>query len=449
MFPFKDMAVMLIKTFSYFLFNPLFWMVMVIVYFQYRRTTRMEERLFGRPLNNIWEQVIKSLVLGCGGGFLASVILLVLGLSLDRIGIEFIWPVAILLLLINPRFLCFAYAGGIVSVGVLVAKFITRSYAPAADHAFISSLLEINLTGLLILVAVLHLVESLLIYIGGHWGNSPVYFKAPTGQIVGGFSLQRFWPVPLVGMIVSLQPETSELMSGSIQMPDWWPILSTGIEPGAAETLLFLLIPVMAGLGYADLAISSTPREKSIVSGRLLSIYSIVLLAMALAAEFYPAFIVPACLFAPLGHELVVHLGHRFEFRGAARFSPPERGIMILAVYPDSEAARAGLQPEDIIEEVNGEKVENSRHLWQLIGESYFLVHLTVRRRSRVITLVLKKDGGGDTRTDKRMMGSRKESPYPRWGLIPVPDARTAIFLEMRKSKPLQKIRAYLSRRRR
>lgn len=54
MFPFKDMAVMLIKTFSYFLFNPLFWMVMVIVYFQYRRTTRMEERLFGRPLNNIW-----------------------------------------------------------------------------------------------------------------------------------------------------------------------------------------------------------------------------------------------------------------------------------------------------------------------------------------------------------------------------------------------------------
>ena len=216
MFPFKDMAVMLIKTFSYFLFNPLFWMVMVIVYFQYRRTTRMEERLFGRPLNNIWEQVIKSLVLGCGGGFLASVILLVLGLSLDRIGIEFIWPVAILLLLINPRFLCFAYAGGIVSVGVLVAKFITRSYAPAADHAFISSLLEINLTGLLILVAVLHLVESLLIYIGGHWGNSPVYFKAPTGQIVGGFSLQRFWPVPLVGMIVSLQPETSELMSGSI-----------------------------------------------------------------------------------------------------------------------------------------------------------------------------------------------------------------------------------------
>ncbi|NLZ27638.1 MAG: hypothetical protein GX887_01565, partial [Firmicutes bacterium] len=160
MFPFGDMIMMLIRTFFYFLFNPLFWLVMVIVYFQYRRTARMEERLFGKPLNNIWEQVAKSLLLGCGGGFLASIVLLVLGLSLDSIGIEYIWPVAILLLLINPRFLCFAYAGGIVSVGVLIADFITRHFGLLTDNAFISSLLEINLTGLLILVGVLHLVES-------------------------------------------------------------------------------------------------------------------------------------------------------------------------------------------------------------------------------------------------------------------------------------------------
>ncbi len=439
MFPFGDMIMMLIRTFFYFLFNPLFWLVMVIVYFQYRRTARMEERLFGKPLNNIWEQVAKSLLLGCGGGFLASIVLLVLGLSLDSIGIEYIWPVAILLLLINPRFLCFAYAGGIVSVGVLIADFITRHFGLLTDNAFISSLLEINLTGLLILVGVLHLVESLLIYIGGHWGNSPVYFKAPSGRVVGGFSLQRFWPVPLVGMVASLQPETSELMSSSIQMPDWWPILSAGIEPGMAETLLFLLIPVMAGLGYADLTISSTPREKSIVSGRLLGIYSVALMAMALAAEFFPAFIIPACLFAPLGHELVVFLGHRLEFFRTARFSLPERGTMVLAVYPGSEASRAGLLTEDIIEEVNGERVEDSRHLIRLIDESYFLVHLTVRRESRIITVILKKD---------RAEGVRPGRASPRWGLIPVPDTRTAVFMEIRKPKLMQKIRKFFSRKR-
>lgn len=439
MFPIVDIALMVMSTFIQFLFHPVFWVVILLVFYQYKRISQMEEKLFGRPMNHKIEQTVKSLLLGAVGGLLASGVLVLLGVSLDRIGILYIWPVAILLLFINPRFLCFAYAGGIVSVGVFIARFLAGNFTWLADNRFIAGLMDIYLPGLLVLVAVLHLAESLLIYIGGHWGSSPVYIKGPGGEVLGGFSLQRFWPVPLVGMIAMLQKEAPEMSEGAVSMPDWWPILNSGIEPLASESLMFLLFPVVAGLGYADLALSSTPREKSIISARFLSIYSVVLLLLALFSEFYPPVLVPACLFAPLGHELVVHLGNRFEFSRSPRYSSPDKGVMVLAVYPDSAASAAGLQAEDIIEKVNGEEVINSHHLWQLIFESYFLVHLTVRRKDEVLTLVLKRD----TAVSPVSGAGRRQSPM---GLILVPDTKTSAYVELKKNAFLDRLKGSMGR---
>ncbi|NMB36188.1 MAG: hypothetical protein GX989_07890 [Firmicutes bacterium] len=56
------------KTTSMALFNPFFWLVIVIVFTQYRRAIFMEKKLFGRAFNNLWQQVVYSVGYGLLGG---------------------------------------------------------------------------------------------------------------------------------------------------------------------------------------------------------------------------------------------------------------------------------------------------------------------------------------------------------------------------------------------
>ena len=253
------------QTFLIAIVYPMFWVVAVLVYLQYKRIAGMELRLFGRVINPLKKQLAASLGLGLLAGLLASLILFLLGLSLEQIGLYFIWPVAlVLLLLFNPRYFCFAYAGGIVALASLFTRFLIVPLAPGiASQPVIAALLKIHIPALLALIGLLHLIEALLIYIGGHWGFSPLYCKNAKGEVVGAFSLQRFWPIPLVALMVMVVLETEIV---GVSMPEWWPLIKSGIQPGVGETLQYMAVPVAAGLGYGDLAISSTPREKAVTS---------------------------------------------------------------------------------------------------------------------------------------------------------------------------------------
>ncbi|RYD07115.1 hypothetical protein N752_00605 [Desulforamulus aquiferis] len=114
------------------------------------------------------------------GGVIASYLMLVIGLTLSGSGLLYLWPLAILLMLIDARFLCFAYAGGILAFSSLVFGW------P-----------NVSVPQVLGLVAILHMVEAFLIYVSGHQGAVPTFIKNTEGKVVGGFALQKFWPIPL------------------------------------------------------------------------------------------------------------------------------------------------------------------------------------------------------------------------------------------------------------
>ncbi len=446
-----ELLEVLISVFLFALLHPMFWFVVLLTIIQYRRISGMELRMFGRTINHVWRQVISSLGLGILGGFAASVVMLLLGLSLEQIGLYFVWPVALILLLIHPRFLCFAYAGGLVGLAVLLARAAAPLFPGLAGSRIGGALLQVYLPALLVLIGLLHLIESLLIYLGGHRGFTPVYYKLSAREVVGGFSLQRFWPMPLVALMVTVVLQTE---IAGVSMPDWWPLLKPSLQPGIGESLQYLAVPVAAGLGYADLALSSTPQEKSLSSARYLALYSVALLAIALAAVYYSPLVVPGVILAPLGHELLVVYGNKREMSREPLYRDDTRGVKVMMVLPGSAAEQAGLKQGDIIQKVNGFPVHSLAELLARIEESYFMLLLEGLRMEKEFSVIFKKSKSGP---DPAPGDYTQAAPFaPAYailhrsaalGLIAVPPRHSQLYVEKRRVRPLGWLRRLISRK--
>lgn len=343
---------MTIKSLFQAFFNPFFWVVMFLVTLQYRRLIEQEAAIYRikevkREI--LYRRIFTSLGYGLAGGLLASFIFIFLGVTLTDIGIGYLWLVAILGLLVNFRFLCFSYAGGIVSLSSLLFGF------PA-----------VNVSSILALVAILHLVESILIRLSGDDDPLPLITRDRQGRPAGGYILQKLWPIPVVAMLVmSMAPE--DLMEGLIQMPDWWPLITPLIEASPGEELVFFLLPVAVGLGYGDLALAHSPKQRVGITSRDLFFYSLILLFLAVGSSFFPSLLLLGALFSFLGHELVIRRGQRMEKESPPVYPFPEEGVLIHGIYPGSRAQEAGFCKGEIILQVNGHPVQEPFHIRRLL----------------------------------------------------------------------------------
>lgn len=93
------------------LVSPIFWLIVLIIGWQIRRTAKMKSDFFHVPRERILRKTVFNVLLGLGGGFIGSILLVLLGVSIEEIGIEYLWIVAIVLIFIRQRWMCFAYAG--------------------------------------------------------------------------------------------------------------------------------------------------------------------------------------------------------------------------------------------------------------------------------------------------------------------------------------------------
>ncbi|WP_366923816.1 PDZ domain-containing protein [Metallumcola ferriviriculae] len=334
----------ILQAFWQMLINPIFWLVVIFVAYQYRRYSRMKEDLFGVKGEPIWQHTLLATGHGIIGGLVGSFLMVLVGISLGDIGIGYLWLLAVLLMFVSPRFLCFSYSGGIISLSYLLLGW------PRVD-----------VPQLMGLVAILHMVESVLILVSGHLGAMPIYTRAKDGRVVGGFNLQKFWPIPIVGMLL-MQLPGSQVVQGMVSMPEWWPLIKPSLVANL-DNVVYLILPVVAGLGYGDLALTSVPEKKSRRTAVFLNIYSLVLLLLAIAASYWPILAISAALFAPLGHEYVIKLGRQSELKGEPLYVSPEEGVMVLDVLRGTAAARAGLKSSDIIKTMNGASINNGSDL--------------------------------------------------------------------------------------
>jgi len=226
----------------------------------------------------------KSALISLGAGLLGSSLLVVAGIDVRNLNILALWLIALGLALINTRLICFSYSGGLLALFYLMTS---RSVHCVPQ-----------ITGL---IAILHLIESGLILVDGNTQPDRVCINK-SGQTIQVFKLQRFWPLLLV---ISC---TSDYGLGHT-MPSWWPLLKC--HPPAPDESLITMLPVLAILGYGELATNTSPNRTVARSARNLAVYSVILLALSLTASYYPVISWLAAVFAPLGHEMLIWIGTR------------------------------------------------------------------------------------------------------------------------------------------
>lgn len=399
---------------------PFFWIIVALVAYQYRRVAETERRIYGVNKNQVFRHVLISVGYGLFGGLLASLIMAFLGASLSGTGIYWLLPLALLLMAINPRLMCFSYAGGLVSVSFLLFGW------P-----------KVHVPSLMALVAVLHVTESVLIFLRGASCATPLVIRAPGGgRTRPGFALQAFWPLPLLLLfVVTLPPGASR--EGLMEMPSWWPLVAPPPDVAAQPEAVFTLFPVAAVLGYSDLATRFKPADKARRSALALLAYSVILAILSVAASRYSPLVWLAALWGPLGHEAVIRLGSRGEFRAAPALERAPDGLTVMDTLPGGGALRAGLRPGDVLLEVAGVPTADAATVAEVLAQASSPVEVRYRRGTAERTTLVDTTGGG-------------QSEQPLLGLIPLPPEDAPPQVEIRSHVPACSfLRGLLARRKR
>nr|MBO2477449.1 PDZ domain-containing protein [Bacillota bacterium] len=352
MFPWREIGELILQSIPVFLQRSelllLLAVVLLLVHWQYQRVANMERAVYGQPLTDPVRNTWVALLYGLVGGLLGTAAFVFLGISLVDVGVLYLWMVALVLMQLHPRFMCFAYAGGLLSLSRLLLGW------PA-----------LSVPAVMGLVAVLHLVEALLIWVHGPEGATPVYVRRADGRTVAGYTLQKFWPLPFIALVGFLMAQDA-LIDAVLPMPDWWPLIEPLGDAPAGQTYVYILFPVVAALGYGDIAITRHPKEKARRTAASLLAYSGVLLLMAVIGNRSVMWQWLAALFSPLGHELVIWLGRRSEEDGEPLFAASQ-GAVVVGVFPDSPAAAMGLRPGDVIRRINGFAVHSKQDLADIL----------------------------------------------------------------------------------
>ncbi len=365
-------AGLIFEQFGSLLLDEFFWIIILILIMIYRRNAGIETRMLGKsyPLFN---KVSSSVLFGLAGGLLGSLFVILVGISIEdytRVGggslieaITYIWIVAIMLAMINPRYLCFSYAGGLIAISNLIFGF------PS-----------VNVPGLLALIGVLHLVESFLIWLDGYTYSVPLFLKRRKGDTVGGYVMNKIWPIPLIVFAVMLGGEEGRVsLAGMIDMPSWWPFLKHSAAGGIRDLVYIpLVVPVV--LGYGDMAITKMPDKKCKSSAVRLAGYSVMLIVLSIIASELRIFAYAAAVFAPLAHEMLIIYGAKEEEEGEAYFASKGTGVKVLYVQKDSTADRMNIEPGDMILKINGMSVYSEKQLAELLSSYPTFVWLEIKK---------------------------------------------------------------------
>ena len=366
----------------------LYILILMMVYVHIKRNARLEESWLGFLRDTIKNRLMNVMLFGMITGLIASTLIILVGIPIDLNTILIIWPLSLFLTLLNERYLCFSYAGGILSLVSLIFGW------P-----------DIDVPSILALIGILHLTESILILLDGHKETLPVVMEHKRFKPIGAYIISKFWPVPLV--MLAIPSGVLQAAGGGIRMPDWWPLF------GGQEGSSLVLLPIAVVLEYTDLAITASPRQRANQTGLWLGAYSMLMIAIAVLSFGHVWLMVTGAVLMPALHELIWYLGRKRQLDGKPIFGAPWRGLRILDVIPDTLGSRMGLKPGDILLNLNGKGINSEEMLQEVLLTAPMYIWIDFSRNG--------KPGMAEYKTYNRELD--------RLGILFVPRKASRLFL--------------------
>jgi hypothetical protein len=376
-----DIAIYTLKSVAYTLTEPSLVIILVILgfvlYTQNKKTTVMQKMIIGERLSSPLELTLSQIVLGIFAGTVGSIILSYCGVIFEgNSGIELVFLVSVFLMFWNPRFICFAYSGAVLGfISFLFNDFPRLSGTSLMGEGFIN----IDITALMTVIGVLHIVEGLLVMFDGNRGAIPV-FTNRDGKIIGGFALKRYWPIPIAVFIML----RGEVAAGGdmIWTPDWWPLIKSPYSAQLLKDAIITLAPFYAMLGYSSVTFTKDKSEKAVLSGMGIVLYGITLSFVAQLAAYGAAWKLFVLLFAPVAHELMLKLQKYMELNSKPRYTSEDDGIMVLEVAPGSPAFEMGIKSGDKLIEINDKKIMNESDIMDAADGAINYIWFKVRSQN-------------------------------------------------------------------
>lgn len=412
------MALSIAYGFAAFFLNPVFYLFLLFIYLHYRRQMNLERQLFAVRIQSPFLQTIRSVGMGAAGGLLVSLLAAGLGVVVQVQDLWILWGLALIMALIRLRFLCFAYAAGVLTLLHGWAQLMPGlTEAPVIGTVW-EMILQAKPLPLLALVAIMHLIEAMLVRWNGGRDASPLFVEGQRGRIVGAYMLHSFWLTPLV---LFVQTETGAL-SGSLY--PGWPFFSP-----EASSFGLLLLPTVTG--FSDMTQTTTPYRKAKQLGGQLALYAVVLLVLTALSVWAASLTVLAALFALFGHEALFSLSQFQERRRTPYFIQSPRGVKVMAVIPGTRAEEIGILPGEIIVKVNGIGVRDKEDLYPALQANSAFCKMEVLTHEGELKFVQCAVYAGN---------------HHQLGIIVVPDATTGVYVDVKGSSVAQLIKQKLEK---
>ncbi|MCQ6563594.1 PDZ domain-containing protein [Paenibacillus mendelii] len=337
------------------LLTPYYYVAILLIMLQYMRQTRMMRKLFHVRLH-AWPQLLMRTVLsGIVVGFFISCAGLFLGVSVTGEAVLWMWGTAAVLAAASVRYLCFAYSVGI--LGVLQWLLLWIPLAERGDWigTAAASLGRLDIPGLLVLVALMHLAEALLVRMQGARFANPLFLEGKRGKLIGGYMLQGYWPVPLLMLV----PGTASGSGVDVGLP-WTTLLDSSFLGSGGWTMVGF--PMM--IGFTEMTRTMLPKAKARAASSALLLYALLVGAVAVGAAFWSPLTVVAALCALLLHEMLVLMSRLRETTNSPFYVHNEQGLRVLAVIPGTPAEAMGILAGEVLHKVNGLKVRTIEELY-------------------------------------------------------------------------------------
>lgn len=387
-----DLVLYTLRSVAYVMVEPSLVLVLILLgimfYSKNRKLAVMQKMIIGESINSPLELTLSQIVLGIIAGVIVSLIFSFLGIAFpENSGIEFLFMLSIILMMIKPRWVCFSYSGAILG---LLSLIFTYGNINTSDG---TEILRINIMILMTFVGVLHIAEGILVMFDGNRGAIPV-FSSKKGKIIGGYALRRNWLIPVAIFIAYRASSIGDMASEAISTPGWWPLLNDGSLLALIGTSILSMFPFFGVLGYSAITFTRKKKQKAISSGIYILGYGIILTLVAQLARIGLVGEVIVLLFAPLAHEAMLYIQKKIEEKREPLYISEEDGISVLEVIPGSIAFKSGIQPGDKISHVNDKLLESEVELYNLMKENPFNFKLKVKTLAGEFKdLIIKREG--------------------------------------------------------